>query len=102
MNYLEHEEQLSPQQFGFRRARSTTDALVRLTDDVFSAYREKQHLVGVFFDLEKAYDTTWRFGILRAMHECGNICTKQALIGFSIYIMESGWATCFLMRGGRP
>ena len=71
MNYLEHEEQLSPQQFGFRRARSTTDALVRLTDDVFSAYREKQHLVGVFFDLEKAYDTTWRFGILRAMHECG-------------------------------
>ena len=25
-------------------------------------------MVAVFFDLEKAYDTTWRYGILRDMH----------------------------------
>ena len=25
----------------------------------------------MFFDLEKAYDTAWRFGILRTIHESG-------------------------------
>jgi len=25
----------------------------------------------VFFDLEKAYDTTWKYGILRDLHETG-------------------------------
>ena len=28
-------------------------------------------MVGVFFDLEKAYDTTWKHGILRNIHEMG-------------------------------
>ena len=27
--------------------------------------------MGVFFDLEKAYDTTWRYGILRTLHGYG-------------------------------
>jgi hypothetical protein len=27
--------------------------------------------VTVFFDLEKAYDTTWRYGILRDLHDMG-------------------------------
>ena len=25
----------------------------------------------VFFDLEKAYDTTWKYGILRDLHDAG-------------------------------
>ena len=31
----------------------------------------KEHLVAVFFDLEKAYDTTWRYGILKTLHDWG-------------------------------
>ena len=27
--------------------------------------------MSVFFDLEKAYDTTWKYGILRDVHEAG-------------------------------
>ena len=27
--------------------------------------------MGIFFDLEKAYDTTWRFGILKQLHKMG-------------------------------
>ena len=27
--------------------------------------------MAVFFDLEKAYDTTWRYGILRDLHDLG-------------------------------
>ena len=30
-----------------------------------------QHLVSVFFDLEKAYDTTWKYGIMKDLHAFG-------------------------------
>ena len=30
-----------------------------------------EHFVSVFFDLEKAYDRTWRYGIVRDMHNVG-------------------------------
>ena len=31
----------------------------------------KEHVVAVFFDLEKAYDTTWRFSILQKLRTIG-------------------------------
>ena len=32
---------------------------------------KNQHTVGIFFDLEKAYDTTWKGGIMKDLHEMG-------------------------------
>ena len=31
----------------------------------------RDHLVSIFFDLQKAYDTTWRYGILRDLYAMG-------------------------------
>ena len=31
----------------------------------------KRNVVAVCFDLEKAYDTTWRYGILKDIHKPG-------------------------------
>ena len=47
---------------GFKDAelRSTVDSLARLDDYIIYikiAFARKQHVVAVFFDLEKAYDT---------------------------------------------
>ncbi|KAJ8027494.1 hypothetical protein HOLleu_32649 [Holothuria leucospilota] len=53
---------------GFRRGRSTTDQLVRLESTVRDGFVRGNHVVSVFFDLEKAYDTTWKYGILRDLH----------------------------------
>jgi len=41
-----------------------TDQLVRLETWVREGLANRQHVVAVFFDLEKAYDTTWKHGIL--------------------------------------
>ena len=30
-----------------------------------------QEVVSIFFDLEKAYDTTWKYGILKDLHVAG-------------------------------
>ena len=68
MNYLEYNRLLSPYQFGFRKMRSSQDALMRFTSDVSEAILRGDHAVGIFFDMEKAYDRTWRYGILRKIH----------------------------------
>ena len=69
--YLEINNLISPVQSGFRSERSTNDNLVRLETFICDAFVKKEHVVAVFFDLEKAYDNTWKYGILRDLHELG-------------------------------
>ena len=69
--YLEINNLISPVQSGFRSERSTNDNLVRLETFIRDAFVKNEHVVAVFFDLEKAYDTTWKYGILRDLHELG-------------------------------
>jgi len=38
---------------------------------VREAFIQKQHATAIFFDLEKAHDTTWKFGILEDLHDAG-------------------------------
>ena len=38
---------------------------------VREAFINKDHLVAVYFDLEKAYDTTWKYGIMKDLHDAG-------------------------------
>ena len=71
MWYLERNGLISPAQCGFRQMRSCTDILIRLEDSICTAFATKHHHITVFFDLEKAYDMTWRHGILKTLHECG-------------------------------
>ena len=35
------------------------------------AFAQRQQAVGLFFDLEKAYETTWQYGIIRYLHRIG-------------------------------
>jgi len=69
--YLERNKLITPIQSGFRKGRSTTDQLVRLESFIREAFVHRQHVTAIFFDLEKAYDTTWKFGILKDLHDAG-------------------------------
>ena len=69
--YLEQNSILSPSQCGFRKMRSTIDVLMQLETSICEAFASKQHHITIFFDIEKAYDTAWRYGILKTIHECG-------------------------------
>ena len=68
---LERERLISEYQCSFRRGRSTLDHLVRFETFLRNAFIRKQHAIAVFFDLEKAYDTTWRYGIMRDLYDLG-------------------------------
>ena len=69
--YLESKNLLSNRQFGFRKNRSTIDPLLMLSREVQNAFATQRQVIGVFFDLEKAYDTTWRGGILKQLASWG-------------------------------
>ena len=69
--YLENNGLLAKEQCGYRSNRSTVDHLVRLETFIRDAFIHNQHLVAVFFDLQKAYDTTWKYGILNDLHSMG-------------------------------
>ena len=45
--------------------------MVRLETFILEAFIKKEHLVAVLFDLEKANDTTWKYGIMNDLHEIG-------------------------------
>lgn len=69
MWYLEDRRLLNPFQSGFRRNRTTTDNLMSLVSEIHTAFQNKQHLVAIFFDLEKAYDMVWKRLILNNLKE---------------------------------
>ncbi|GFN88484.1 retrovirus-related pol polyprotein from type-1 retrotransposable element r1 [Plakobranchus ocellatus] len=54
---------------GFRKDHSTLDHLVRLETFTKKAFARKKQVLAVFFDLEKAYDTTWRYGISKDLFD---------------------------------
>ncbi|GBL78442.1 putative RNA-directed DNA polymerase from transposon X-element [Araneus ventricosus] len=68
---LEKQGCISPLQSGFRRGRSTFDNLVLLETQIRNAFVKRNHLVSVFFDIEKAYDRAWRYGILSTVFNFG-------------------------------
>ena len=69
--YLERNGLLAKQQCGYRANRSTVDHLIRLETFIRDAFIQNQHLVAVFFDLQKAYDTTWKHGIQQVLRDMG-------------------------------
>ena len=48
---------LIPNQFGFRKGHSTDLAIIQLLDKITESFANKEHLIGIFMDLSKAFDT---------------------------------------------
>ena len=61
--HLKFHKLLTNVQCWFRSRRSTVDHLVKFETFCRETFIYNHHLV--FFDLEKAYDTTWKYGIMK-------------------------------------
>ncbi|XP_018020252.1 uncharacterized protein LOC108676647 [Hyalella azteca] len=71
IQHLESQQLISPVQYGFRPLRGTTEALIRLQNHIVNNNTEGKHTICVFFDMQKAYDTTWRHGIMQFIDRNG-------------------------------
>merc|ERR1712237_73468 len=107
--FLESNNLLTKFQAGFRANRSTIDQLVRLDTFIKDAFLNKEHVVGVFFDLAKAYDTTWKYGIMKDLHKLGlrgnlpifiqNFLTERT---FTILLLGTLYSDTFDQEEGVP
>ena len=68
---MEQRGLMSRYQSGFRKGRSTADALVKVSNEAEKALSRKEVMVIVYFDIEKAYDSMWREGLLIKMQDMG-------------------------------
>lgn len=56
-SYLEREKLLNAEQYGFRKNKSTSLALIDFTNSVFNAMNNGNSVLGIFLDFSKAFDT---------------------------------------------
>lgn len=88
VSFLEGLGLLSEKQFGFRRNRSTEDAVSLLVDQVSSTLEKRKKSIGVFLDLAKAFDTVSIPILLRKLEAMG--VRGEALAWFRSYLTERG------------
>ena len=61
--FLEKSNNFDENQAGFRKKRSTLDQLFKLSQSVSTALKKRKKAVGVFLDVEKAFDAVWIEGL---------------------------------------
>jgi len=72
--YLESNGIINKYQSGFRKHRGTVDQLVCFESFLRETFVKGEHAVAIFFDLEKAYDMTWRYGIMQDLFDYIRLC----------------------------
>ena len=71
LDYLDMKGKSSSIQCGGKAKRSTIDQLIRVETAIRTAFSKNEHIISIFFDVEKAYDTTWKYGIMKDLHKMG-------------------------------
>ena len=57
IKYIEDNNLLTDNQFGFRKNKSTADALLHFSTKTLQAFNDGKCVLGVFIDFSKAFDT---------------------------------------------
>lgn len=70
-DYLMRKEEFGRIQTGGMRGRSVIDQLVDLETAIRNGFAKDERVISLFFDLEKAYDLTWKRGIMQDLNRLG-------------------------------
>ena len=66
-DYIEKHNIISCKQFGFQRKCSTLQPLIKFTEHVYEAINNKKHVLSLFIDFKKAFDTVNHRILLRKL-----------------------------------
>ena len=77
LHYCDKNNIIPVNQPGFRKERSTTEHLVKLSTHVKHQFARRKGVLATFFDVRKAYDQVWHSRLLQKLEDVGlsgNIC----------------------------
>ena len=94
-HYLKINNVLSPFQSGFRPNYSTTTALDKLTNDIFSASDSGDLTGAIFIDLKKAFDVVDHYLLLDKLYAIG--FSQNVLLWFNSYFHNR--KQCVVLQG---
>ena len=86
LNYLETNNLLYENQFGFRKSMGTTDALINFSNKTLTAFNHGKCVLGIFIDFSKAFDTV----------DHSILIHKLQLLGFSESAVK--WVKSYLLN----
>ena len=78
--FFEKENLLFNKQFGFRKHHNTSHAIIALTESIRNSLRKKEYSVGVFVDLQKAFDTVEHDILIKKLDTYGLRGTSNNLL----------------------
>ena len=84
--FLAENKILNNNQFGFRPGLNTSDAIVEFLEHAYTSIDEKKHLIAIFLDLSKAFDTIDHEILLEKLKHIG--IKDMSLKWFHSYIVE--------------
>ena len=70
-SHLEKYHIVSNNQSGFRKNRRTLEHLIHISKDIRKSLATRGYTVGIFLDIEKAYDMVWRKCVLYKINRMG-------------------------------
>ena len=82
--FLENNNILCPEQFGFRKLHSTIHPLTLFINQISECLNKKEHAIAIFCDLKKAFDTVDFEILLKKLHNIGVRGTE--LLWFQDYL----------------
>ena len=62
--FIEENNIIQPEQFGFRKDLFAPHKVYRLLGHVTTGLTRKQYTAAIFLDIEKAFDKVWIFGLI--------------------------------------
>ena len=69
--YVEKNNIIPANQNGFRKGRSTTDHIVKLSNHIKLQFSKRKGVLATFFDVRKAYDRVWHHKLLLKLKDIG-------------------------------
>jgi hypothetical protein len=71
LDFVEDNQILRDQQFGFRAKHSTTQQIMRIVETVSLRFNENKSTAMTLLDIEKAFDSVWHEALLHKIHSYG-------------------------------